>query len=1570
MGIAGSFSRMLADKQMELLARSAAERKKQRGGFSEEALLWMALTPGWTAPLAKAAGFPIAESTLDQLAAEGFCSTTELLAEPVVDPTTGRSSLAPAGKHYSMSGQMSREVLEEVIQDPGRGRTAIQLELPKIGEALLKAESAGVALQPAQRNWALLAAKVNDPGELYRFLLGEVDKALASDRFADAVAWVEAAFPHEQLLKGRVAEAVHLASLRIQLRQRIRDNQRHLVRFLERREQILVFEELLAGKDATWALHFTGLGGVGKTMLMRHLENRVAPGRGASSARIDFDYLNPEYPSTKPALLLLQLAEELRLHDKTGAASAYFETFSFKALAFHEGLTGASRAGESPLDLIRDPEFQLLLDTFAGFARNLPQPVILMLDTCEELSKMLPDGTVPESVSATFEILEDLHKRLPKIRVVFCGRRPLASKGAGGWRVAGTQGLARDPKPYLRLHEIRGFNQADAERYLREKAQCPEKLIPAILKKCPERGHTPQFLWESRRKAPTIEPRYSPFELALYGAWAREDPGLEVKTIESADVDQYVRMRIVGRIQNAEILALLPVIAWLGRFDLRAVEALSGEGADQAATRRLFEELSSQEWIDRQHSQFLEVERGLRPRLLSYFRGHDIAGLEQARQLAAAYLEDLTLNRPFPELDISHFEALLSVLMTEPERAGRWWRRVEANVAGNNAYPWILPVTTRLLAEENWAEAVASDAAHIRAGILATHAAAQIHTSGRFVAERTWGAVLADADRHPDAGTARQLRLRANAAQGIVGDFVSGDMTEQLAATLVSGIEERLEKAEGGVRIELPAPEAIVRLAGVIRDAGLSHHLRAFSLLLAGRALVQAKREAEATWLFKDALAMARVPGPGGAGWLDWVGPADLRSRIGLEFLRWAYPAVLGPRELLWWFEMPETLTGLDSDRLASAILLLESAARPMELNRLDERVSRSIKLTDGHEVASQVHHRYPPFCVAAAEEMARQCEVERAIGILQSQSSVAESGSVSYDTVLAADRALTRIIRAFRLFDEGHVVRDSVRTSDLAEDQWLAWSTDLLGPPASRQPLAGERAAWEIPRTEELIEKIGPRRLALTALEHGAILAIDGDDRSLELLEFAHDRFVRGQDWPHATIAATCIALALARLGRIDLLKSRLDALKQLFHPPVSHSEAIGNFLGPESWKRIENTVEGSSGAWIDVQPAWTRPWLFRIAACLALERDRRHPADRIGRVYVAWRKFIDAMPAEVAGWLLEQPVSASQPAGGHAAALRPPAPLAEPVVTFHAVRARSGGSIFERANIEIVYQDAERHITTNVETPPPEMPYAEAAGRLAVSIPDLFAFHARKVLVPPSCAWVCWEAMLALPHPFPRRIARPSLPAARFGSPPAVHTLTLNHIGADLAGSGWRLPWTYAQTPRELMVKTLHAQEQVLHIIAEPIETRAGIRLRLTEEVVDEKSDRGTLLRSDEAIKILPNVQLAVLQLPIARRIERSGVDREKAGYLRTFAAELHAAGFPCVITIPSLEFDLAREVLESIANVLREPVSGTSEALFDAGMIKAKGVIVSRMGDGAMTRETADDICFYGETDVPVR
>ena len=61
---------------------------KTASSITDEAQLWLALAPGWTQPLAQAAGFPNAEAeVLHQMAQAGLAEQTNLLSDDADHPS-------------------------------------------------------------------------------------------------------------------------------------------------------------------------------------------------------------------------------------------------------------------------------------------------------------------------------------------------------------------------------------------------------------------------------------------------------------------------------------------------------------------------------------------------------------------------------------------------------------------------------------------------------------------------------------------------------------------------------------------------------------------------------------------------------------------------------------------------------------------------------------------------------------------------------------------------------------------------------------------------------------------------------------------------------------------------------------------------------------------------------------------------------------------------------------------------------------------------------------------------------------------------------------------------------------------------------------------------------------------------------------------------------------------------------------------------------------------------------------------------------------------------------------------
>ena len=226
------------------------------------------------------------------------------------------------------------------------------------------------------------------------------------------------------------------------LHRRAREAER--IRFFVRRdEQLEAIRDLVNGPNDQWALHLVGGGGVGKTMLLRHLSVTMADELGAAVARVDFDYLTADYPSHAPGELLWNFEEELRLRDESGETEAQFKKANDYLRRLHGELAagGASTTAEA----LASPLLQNAISEYISALQPLPR-VILVLDTCEELLRVRPGRSADENIDATFRILRALHDGpqtldggppserdgLPNLRVILAGRRPLASEGPAG----------------------------------------------------------------------------------------------------------------------------------------------------------------------------------------------------------------------------------------------------------------------------------------------------------------------------------------------------------------------------------------------------------------------------------------------------------------------------------------------------------------------------------------------------------------------------------------------------------------------------------------------------------------------------------------------------------------------------------------------------------------------------------------------------------------------------------------------------------------------------------------------------------------------------------------------------------------------------------------------------------------------------------------------------------------------------------------------------------------------------------------------------------------------------------
>jgi pSer/pThr/pTyr-binding forkhead associated (FHA) protein len=550
-----------------------------------------------------------------------------------------------------------------------------------------------------------------------------------------ALQWVETARKLQEHLDPASHVRLDRASARLQLQFRRWDDLQQLKTFLERPEQIAAFETLLNAPDDEWALHYLGPGGYGKTTLIRYLVTRLAPERGLPVARIDFDHLDPHYPRYQPGLLLSALAEELRLQ----AGQAYtFSGFDQSIASFYEKYpateTGPGR-GESR-DWLGDPIFKKVLDDFAAALKEMGGKVLLVLDTCEELTKVRLAGQPAENVSLTLDLLNRLHELEPRLRVIFCGRRPLASSG-NGWQYVRRGGRNRGdkaeteqdvpalqlfPRPYLALFPVTGFSREEGETYLKA-AGVSQEFWSAIIDKtmAPAPEIFENFEWNEtspikpasvRRLRGRKGLRSNPFDLALYANWVREEPEVTPKMIQETDLQRYVETRIVGRARSELSDEILTAITLLGKFDYALLKATLGVEGESDRSERSFgaydsfdgayQAVGAYEWINHSNNGWLEIQPPLLERLREFYH-QQVENSEEVRRLwtrlrtqALAHLEERTLTDARNQGGFETAEVTLQLYADQdPADAFEWFSRFNRTVLNWN---WAQTATERLLA--------------------------------------------------------------------------------------------------------------------------------------------------------------------------------------------------------------------------------------------------------------------------------------------------------------------------------------------------------------------------------------------------------------------------------------------------------------------------------------------------------------------------------------------------------------------------------------------------------------------------------------------------------------------------------------------------------------------------------------------------------------------------------------------------------------------------------------------------------------------------------------------------------
>ncbi|MEV4512630.1 ATP-binding protein [Dactylosporangium sp. NPDC049525] len=995
-----------------------------------------------------------------------------------------------------------------------------------------------------------------------------------------ALAWLDTARLLVPVFGAQLESVVTLGTRRVELLHRQTLDRRQLRTFLRRDGQVEQFHALL-DDSAHWALHYLGVGGAGKTMLLRHLTAVVASDLSVPTARIDFDHINPDYPIRKPGQLFLDLMDELQPFAVSDRYALQASRLRAAVARLHE--FGGEPTPADPLAGRREETFQEALRAFASFLGSLHQPVVLILDTCEELAKVHSAGARVAPVDATFAIIEQLHAVLPTLRVVFAGRRFLARSGAG-WQAPEPSDRLAPHKDYLRLYEVRGFDDDEARRFLSPAAMpgrtLDEDLTAAILRRSTEAAVEERVTWTPPRPGDRSA-RYNPFDLNLYRTWLRDEPGLTAAALDAETSDPYVTVRIVRRLRRHDVQRLLPAVALLGRFD-RAMLRPAHVGDDESFGEA-FLELAQQEWIEfqRGESAFLQVNRNLLARLREYCAAPEHRAERDASQsLLAAGLADLVRRRDPDDIGVDLLDAALRLL--PPAEASALWDDVARRTRLASNWTWAEQRTARLLGEDG---AVAGLDHPARAAVRAAWIAAVCHTRSGLDLSAEWQEVAERAGQHPDPVMRAWLADRATAGQiaggGMAPDDawralrdllstfparlgrMARDLVDQLAGSYCAAVEATVESAEErGDPLPAQYADAVAGWIECLRTANMAE-LAAFADSLHLRALVVLGRHDEAARV-ATALCSTGVldgPLPAGSHWADWPAPVHLRPRIRLELVRWAVeertlatPQVLDPDALDEWFlDAMGNLPDVDADRLASAVVAFLHGRSDLRDQVRDLVAAWHANAPTRPPMPQRHCHRtVPPLFVTLAHVTADIGDFAGALTLLAAGRRVALTHGDQHTARAAAIAEL--VIRRRLRRPAGSLGQSAVLA--LPAGRLAGWAlTALCEPAAVPLPMPAEgmqRAdvhAWwrchrrwtrsvvpatvlELLRQEQDVLALSPLRLddlhlALDRLERNRLVGSppSADDRVLDLRRLAHD--------PHATASEQFrLLLRIAALG------------------------------------------------------------------------------------------------------------------------------------------------------------------------------------------------------------------------------------------------------------------------------------------------------------------------------------------------------------------------------------------------------------------------------------------------------
>jgi hypothetical protein len=836
---------------------------------------------------------------------------------------------------------------------------------------------------PNLRLWLSVRGFQEDPSG--RRLMDRVESLLADGDVPTAATTIAAARVVGDVIGGTLENAVTRAQWRLDREYRTRDDLDYLRGYFRRTQIEESLRDLVTGDDDQWALHMKGDAGVGKTMVLRYLASgQFAENHGLSPfpvARIDFDHLDPRYPEQRPVELLVALTDQLVGFASSRDTERYFRSVHDVAQLLHEEFAKPEPNGERAAMLIQDA-----IQRFVKLVQGIASPVVLVLDTCEELAKLYAPGVSAPAIDRTFELIEDLHARVPSVRVVFAGRRGLIpSKEERG-------GPVLHGRPYLSVLRISGFTRGEAEQFMDSRA-VPDEFRLAVLERSGIRGTG----------------LHNPFDLETYCSWISTDPTVDAEELLNAPGDPYIERRIIGRMDSATA-SVLPVAVALGSFDRDLVRpALRRLDVDPDA---VFDGLAGHEWVRvRQigpdgRPRVIELDDHIRERMRRVFQdSHQVDEHQLGRDAAAVIREN-------PLGDVATETAVAAMRLLPLAEASELWDEIDSRVLESGDWGWAMQITPRVAAVE-----ALRDGRNLLAAVHATQASALVHTwrpgvhFGRGGSlEALWSEVFKHSMLDPVHGRRSALVVRSSLGLIAAGDDVTQEHWDELTswAANQSGCDAALVAAVDTLVGDWPpsvdVSSALESLAGhevpqmaanaLISKCGLL--LRGGHLLGAGDAAVRAVE-----------LMESAPPAP---RWRDWV-PRGLLDRARLMRILVALRGGDPVDEKVWqrWrTDAMERLHDADADRLVAATLDYEMCFRIPRAPLPQPRPS--------HEVSGTTNWLHfglgRPLFVAAADAIAAQGAPDEAAELIIRERNFTTHQAEDPRTIACCELALLRLCR------------------------------------------------------------------------------------------------------------------------------------------------------------------------------------------------------------------------------------------------------------------------------------------------------------------------------------------------------------------------------------------------------------------------------------------------------------------------------------------------------------------------------------------------------------------------------